>query len=298
MSNELAMLDGGLPAHLKVAELDDTTKALMGDTGGGSKRISIEGGVWRLLINGKEVAIKEERSLNVVIVAASSKVSRTYYAGVYKKGQSGPPDCWSANGDFPDNSIAEPQAKSCASCPQNIKGSGQGDSRACRYEKRLAVVLADDIKGSVYQLLLPSKSYFGKGDLEHMPFEQYAKYVSSQGYNINMLVTEMKFDSDSDNPKLTFKPVGFLNKDQWEVAKTQGNTSEAKSAITMTAAHTDAKPKAIAVAAPAVKAEAVVEAPAADIPEPTKKATKKSAEEPTAKKDLASIMGQWATDDE
>ena len=86
MSNDLAMLDVGLPSHLKTMDLDDTTKSLMGSGGGGSKRISIEGGVWRLLVNGKEIAQKEERNLNVVIVAASAKVSRTYYDGVYKKG--------------------------------------------------------------------------------------------------------------------------------------------------------------------------------------------------------------------
>ena len=56
MSKELAMLDMSLPAHLQSLELDDTTKALMGSGGGGSIRISIEGGVWRLLVNGKEIA--------------------------------------------------------------------------------------------------------------------------------------------------------------------------------------------------------------------------------------------------
>jgi hypothetical protein len=296
MSNEISLFQQAVPDYIKEAGVDELTKALGG--GGGLKRISIRGSVFRMMVGGEEIAKNESRSMNVVVVNGTKYVSRKFYAGKYVPGESAPPDCWSNDGLTPDASIEAPQHSNCENCPQNIKGSGQGDSRACRYEKRLAVVLADDIKGSVYQLLLPSKSYFGKGDLEHMPFEQYAKYVSSQGYNINMLVTEMKFDSDSDNPKLTFKPVGFLNKDQWEVAKTQGNTPEAKSAIMMTAAHTDAKPKAIAIAAPAVKAEAVVEAPAAEIPEPTKKASKKSAEEPTAKKDLASIMGQWATDDE
>lgn len=294
MSNEISLFQQAVPDYIKEAGVDELTKALGG--GGGLKRISIRGSVFRMMVGGEEIAKNESRSMNVVVVNGTKYVSRKFYVGKYVPGESAPPDCWSNDGLTPDASIEAPQHSNCENCPQNIKGSGQGDSRACRYEKRLAVVLADDIKGSVYQLLLPSKSYFGKGDLEHMPFEQYAKYVSSQGYNINMLVTEMKFDSDSDNPKLTFKPVGFLNKDQWEVAKTQGNTPEAKSAIMMTAAHTDAKPKAIA--APAVKAEAVVEAPAAEVPEPTKKTTKKSAEEPTAKKDLASIMGQWATDDE
>jgi hypothetical protein len=127
-----------------------------------------------------------------------------------------------------------------------------------------------------------------------MPFEQYAKYVASQGYNINMIVTEMKFDSDSESPKLTFKPVGFLNKEQWESAKLQGGTPEAKSAVIQTASQADSKPKAIAapVSAPAA-AKAEVE-----IAEPTKKTTKKSAEAPAAKADLASVMAGWATDDE
>ena len=57
MSNELAVLEGKLPAYLKSIDLDDTTKALMGGgSGGESKRISIKGGVWRMLVNGKEIA--------------------------------------------------------------------------------------------------------------------------------------------------------------------------------------------------------------------------------------------------
>lgn len=298
MSNELAMLDGGLPAHLKVAELDDTTKALMGDTGGGSKRISIEGGVWRLLINGKEVAIKEERSLNVVIVAASSKVSRTYYAGVYKKGQSGPPDCWSANGDFPDNSIAEPQAKSCASCPQNIKGSGQGDSRACRYSQRIAVVLDNDIGGDVFQLTLPATSIFGEGEAGKWPLQMYAKMIGAKSVPITAVVTEMRFDTASSTPKITFKPVRFLESNEIAVAIEQGKSESAMRAITMVVPKpkTDATPKLEAPAPkaePAPKAQAKVEA-AEEVEEPTKRATKK--EEPAPKKDLSKVLADW--DDE
>ena len=72
MSNELAVLDGGLPSYLKELDLDDTTKALMGGGGGGeSKRISIKGGVWRMMVNGKEVAQNEDRTMNVVVAAAS-----------------------------------------------------------------------------------------------------------------------------------------------------------------------------------------------------------------------------------
>ena len=297
MSKDLAMLDMGLPAHLKTADLDETTKALMGDTGGGSKRISIEGGVWRLLINGKEVAIKEERSLNVVIVAASSKVSRTYYAGVYKKGQSGPPDCWSPNGDFPDASIENPQAKSCATCPQNIKGSGQGDSRACRYSQRIAVVLDNDIGGDVFQLTLPATSIFGEGEAGKWPLQMYAKMIGAKGVPITAVVSEMRFDTASSTPKITFKPVRFLESNEMAVAIEQGKSESAMRAITMVVPKpkTDGTPKLAllkeAAEEPKPKAE-VVEVE--EVEEPVKRTAKK--EEPAPKKDISKVLSEW--DDE
>lgn len=291
MSNDLAMLDIGLPAHLKALELDDTTKALMGG-GGGSKRISIEGGVWRLLVNGKEIAQKEERNLNVVIVAAAPKNSRTYYAGVYKKGESSAPDCWSADGEHPDAGAKSPQSKSCATCPQNINGSGQGTSKACRYSRRLAVVLDNDINGDVFQLTLPSTSIFGEGESGKWPLETYAKMIGSKGVPITAVVTEMRFDTASSTPKVTFKPVRFLEANEIGDAIEQGKSEAAKKAITMTVAQIDNTPK-LASPAPVAKApEVVAEAPAT--PEPTKVSKKK--EEPAEKKDLSSILSNWDDD--
>jgi hypothetical protein len=289
MSKELAMLDMSLPAHLQSLELDDTTKALMGSGGGGSKRISIEGGVWRLLVNGKEIAQKEERNLNVVIVAASSKVARTYYAGTYKKGVSAPPDCWSANGDYPDKSVEAPQATGCANCPQNIKGSGQGDGRACRFSQRIAVVLDNDIGGDVFQLVLPSTSIFGEGEAGKWPLQMYAKMIGAKGVPITAVVTEMRFDTASSTPKITFKPVRFLESNEISTAIDQGKSTEAVKAITMTVAK--AKDDAPALEAPKAEIKAK---PAELEAEPTKRTAKK--EEPTAKKDLSKILSDW--DDE
>ena len=290
MSKELAMLDMGLPAHLKTLELDDTTKALMGGGGGGSKRISIEGGVWRLLVNGKEIAQKEERNLNVVIVAASSKVSRTYYAGVYKKGVTSVPDCWSATGDHPDASVEKPQASNCANCPQNVKGSGQGDGRACRFSQRIAVVLDNDIGGDVFQLVLPSTSIFGEGEAGKWPLQMYAKMIGAKGVPITAVVTEMRFDTNSSTPKVIFKPVRVLDNDEHEIIIRQGKTDAANKAITMTVAETDGvtdeQPR-LEAAPQKVEAEAVEE--------PVKRSAKKE-EEPAPKKDLSKILSDW--DDE
>ena len=284
MSN-VALFNQDLPDYLKEVELDDLTKSLAGNTS--LKRISVRGGVFRMMVNGEEIAKNENRSMNVVIVNGNPNVSRQFYANAYVAGETSAPDCWSNDGITPDASLESPQNSTCDGCPQNIKGSGQGESKACRYQQRLAVVLETDIGGDVFQLSLAPTSIFGRGDLDKMPFQQYAKYVGSQGKNINTLVTEMRFDSDSATPKLVFKPVRFLRREEWEVAKEKGNTPAAKSAVIQTPAQTDGA-KSKAIAAPAAKAE---------IAEPVKKTAKKNVE-PAAKKEFADVLNQWSTDDE
>ena len=134
MSNLATFNPTQTPSFARTGELSAIAKSL---TGGGSglniKRISTKGGVFRLVAGGKEVASIDDRHLDVVVVNAAPKVSRTFYAGQFVEGQATAPNCWSADGDTPDASIKEPQSASCATCSQNIKGSGQGDSRACRY---------------------------------------------------------------------------------------------------------------------------------------------------------------------
>ena len=116
-----------------------------GSTGGSVKRISIKGGVFRLMSGGKEIASIEDRHLDVIIVKAAPKVSRIFYAGAYDKDAAAvPPDCWSNDGEKPDAGAKNKQAQTCLSCPQNQAGSGQGNSRACRYQQRLAVVLENN----------------------------------------------------------------------------------------------------------------------------------------------------------
>ena len=287
MSNDLAMLGQGLPSYLKEIQLDATTKSLLGSGGtGGIKRISIRGGVWRMMVSGKEVAKNEDRTMNVVIVAASPKVSRTFYASSYQEGEIKAPDCWSADGEVPDAKASDPQSKRCIDCVQNTKGSGQGDSRACRYSQRLAVTLANDIGGEVMQLTLPASSIFGAGEPGKWPLQTYAKMIGSKGVPITAVVTEMRFDTDSATPKLTFKPVRVLDSDEHNTAISQGKTPAAIKAVTMTVSEADSAPRLEAKAKAAV-AEVVVE-----VEEPTKRASKKE-EAPAPKKDLSKILSEW-----
>jgi hypothetical protein len=286
MSDIALFSQGGntLPAHLRNLELDATTKALMGG-GGNGKRISIKGGVFRMVVGGKEVAQNDDRAMNVVIVRSAEKTSRSYYAGTYVEGQNAAPDCSSNDGVAPDKGVKNPQSTNCQNCQQNIKGSGQGDSRACRFSQRVAVALENNLAGDVYQLSLPGQSIFGTGDNGKMPLQQYAKFLGGHGIPVTAVVTEMRFDTSSATPKLTFRAVRPLSVEELAESKAQGDSADALAAVTQTVQQVDGDaPK------PSPFKEPVAEAkPAVD--EPVKRAVKK-----TESKDVASVLDAWADD--
>ena len=286
------------PAFARKGELSALAKSLTGGTGGGStKRISIKGGVFRLMADGKEITSIDDRHLDVVIVNAAPKISRTFYAGQYVEGETKGPDCWSANGEKPDASIEEPQANDCASCPMNVKGSGQGDSKACRFSQRLAVVLANDIQGDVMQLTLAATSIFGKEEGEKRPLQAYARYLAAQNINPETLVTRLRFDTKAAVPKLFFQPVRWLEDDEYAVAAKKGESTEAKLAVTMSVSKPVDKPLALEGTKPKAKAEpAQAEAESFDEPEKRKPATKASAVPAKKASSLASTVEEW--DDE
>ena len=291
MSN-ISIFNQDVPDFLK-GGVNELTKSLAGNSGGG-KRISIRGGVFRKIVNGEEIAKIKGRELNVIVANANKNVSRIFYANKYNPDEIVPPSCWSNEGITPDAKAEDKQSDSCSTCPQNIAGSGEGTSRACRYQRRVAVVLEGDMSGDVYQLTLPATSIFGKGDNNGHPFESYAKFIANNGRNINQVVTQVELDMDSDTPKLLFSPIRHISVEEWEVVEKAGSSQEAKNAVTMTVAQSDGvrKPLLAAPAAPAAS-KVVREEPSDDIPEPTKRVAKKSEVPPTGKKDLASVISAW-----
>jgi hypothetical protein len=233
MSNELSIFSSGvaIPAHLQKKELSETTKALLGGALN-NRRISIKGSVFRMMVGGNELAKNEDRSMNVIICAAAPKTSRQYYSGKYQDGNVSAPDCWSADGERPNKSIANPKNKTCEGCPMNVAGSGEGTSRACRYSHRIAVLLENDIMGDVYELSLSATSIFGKGENGKLPLFQYAKTLASHNMNVTDVVTEMRFDTNSPTPKLIFKAVRPLDEKEIEYVLEKGSSPEALEAIT------------------------------------------------------------------
>ena len=154
-------------------------------------------------------------------------------------------------------------------------------------------MLANDIGGDVFQLTLPSTSIFGEGTNGKWPLQAYGKMLGSKGIPVTAVVTEMRFDTASATPKVTFKALRFLEADQHQIAIKQGETDAAKKAITMTVAEADGvKPKAIAPPKPvaAAPAEPVEEAV---IEEPVKRTSKKAEEAAAGKPDLSKILADW-----
>lgn len=295
MANELSLLNGNLPAHLR-GGVDETTRALMGgatSTGPSIKRISIKGSVFRMMVEGKEVAKNEDRSMNIIIVGAAQYNSRSFYEATFAEGQTVKmPDCFSDNGINPNAKSTSPQASACKDCPQNVDGSApSGKGRACRFSRRLAVVLENDQKGDVFQITLPAQSIFGKGVDGKLPLEAYVRLLGTNNVSVTSVVTEMRFDTSSATPKLTFKAVRYLEEDEFANALAKGKTPEAKAAIGLTPAAVDGAPQ-IAVAKPVAKPAPVVAEAAEEAPEPTKRASKKADVEPP--KDINAVLDDWA----
>ena len=292
-------------------------KALTGGGESGGKRISIKGGVFRLMSAGKEIANIEDRHLDVVMVNAAAKVNRIFYAAAYDSEVAAAPDCWSADGVTPNEDSGNKQSEDCNSCQKNIAGSGQGNSRACRYQQRLAVVLANDLEGGVLQLTLPATSIFGKEEGDKRPLQAYARWLDAQNIDPPEVVTRLKFDTKSESPKLHFKTMRWLTDDEFEIAERQGQSADAIKAITMTVAKMDnvtavaplegkrpARPKPVEVEEeeapappPKAKATAKTKPVEEDEDEPVvRKEEKKASAVPAKKASLAAMVDDW--DDE
>ena len=298
------------PLYQKMLE---ETKKMAG--GGDNRRISIRGGRFRNMVGGEQVGKPKSTPLNVIVVRASG-INRTYFHGAYDPENPIPPRCWSTDGTAPAPEVPKDKRMSnaCASCKMNIKGSGQGTSRACRYSVRLAILLEGDLE-HVYQLQIPAASLFGKRAGSNMGFQAYNKYLSEQGVGVGMVVTQLSFDEDSETPKLFFSPVRSVEQEEWDAVEALHDSPEVLDAVTLTVYQTD-EPKEIAIEdpdddedeeeAPAPRKRAKPEPVAEDddededededeeeAPAPRKRAKAKTSKPAVEKSSIANTLAAW-----
>jgi hypothetical protein len=254
-------------------------------------------GTFKRLVNGEQVGAAVRGEINVIILNHGEDISRIYYKAKYDpEAEPTLPDCWSNLGVAPEPKVPNQQSKACITCPQNIKGSGEGaDRRACRFQRRIAVLLENDDSGDVYQLNIPAKSIFGKGLVNGgYHYEAYWKFLAHNNEAVDTVVTTISYDGEADGMELLFTPVRQTTDEEAELVLEAQAKPECETYIKLTVAQVDGvsqEPKTIAAKAEEVKE--VKEAEGPTTPEPTKRAKKKAAETPDADKSLADKIAAW-----
>lgn len=292
-------------------ELSDFAKA-SASSGLTNRRIQTNtNGTFKRIVNGEQIGTPVRGEINVIIAAWLPSVSRTFYQEEYDpNGKATLPDCWSNLGTTPEAGAPNRQASSCVECPQNIKGSGKLGGKACRYQRRLSVLVEGDETGELYQFNVPGKSLFGKGLGNSHPFESYMKFLSANGEQLDNVVTKISFDLNADTMELMFTPLRNTSDEEYELVRSVQKQPDAKRYISLTVAQTDgvtALPPAAVKAAPApVPAPAKIirseepddededEIVVAPPSEPIKRSVAKKTETVADKQDLASIVDAWA----
>jgi hypothetical protein len=191
--------------------------------------VSIEGRVWSVTTRGVETVIRQSPgfdvnhkplppvptpTLNVIVVGISPAISKSWYAAAFRPGvKILMPDCFSTDGERPDQKSPRIQSTSCATCPKNQFGSAisddgtEGKGKACRDGRKIAVVPAGDVKnksfgGAPMMLRLPVMS---------MPnLARYCGELNISGIDISQVVTQMSFNMDVRYPEVVFTALGYV----------------------------------------------------------------------------------------
>lgn len=239
MSTELVMFEGlQLPTEFN-AEMYAASKALTGGLGSSVNKLSIKGSVFRLNIAGNETQVLEQPSLDVVIIAASPHVARTYYKGAFNADSKDKPSCYSQDGVSPSNGSTEKQSEKCVSCAQNQLGSGKPvggkQTRACSFKKRIVVAAPDAVDGDVFAFDVNALSLFGTGQKENQKFtlSEYGKWLAQprgaslpHGVPPAAMITTISFDRSASVPKAFFSPKGFMTNDLIKAALTRAKADD------------------------------------------------------------------------
>jgi len=191
------------------------------------RRISIQGSKFTGL------DIQSDRTEIDVVIVNAAVVSRAYYKDDYDPSAKRLPTCWSSDTQRPAPEVPPSQRQStrCIDCTQNVRGSGNGGGRACRFSQRLAVV-EEQALDTVYQLQVPASSIFGKAQgRSSMPLQAYAKFLSGHGTPSAAVVTRISFDAGSPVPKLFFYPQRPLEEEELRKVKLMVDDDDTLAAI-------------------------------------------------------------------
>lgn len=171
----------------------------------------------KISTKGKVFTLPDGRTSNgpLKLVILDWRISHNYYTGLYDPAKRSAPDCWSLSTTLdcaPDpEKVKTPKCDSCAACPFNEYGSGQGNGKACKESRRLAVI-PPDADVNTAPLILEVSPTGIKG------FEAMVTKLSSMGKHPMESIAEVAFKSDAHYPTLVFNVDSMLDDDQLAIA--------------------------------------------------------------------------------
>lgn len=184
VDNALAGMSGALPPHISIGN----NRFTLVDAAGGKRPI-------------------ETMHLDCCIIDVADTLAKMFFEFDYEPGADDPPTCWSPNAIAPSRESVKMQARTCAECPQNVRGSETSKIsgkpiKACRDEKWLAVVVPGvDL---IFQLKITPGSF--------KAWKGYVERCKSQGVDMSLLTTRIAFDTEGGKTGvLTFAPHNWID---------------------------------------------------------------------------------------
>lgn len=306
MTNQVSIFENNTGVAVSTPRQGALSNVFTATAGNNTRRIQARNtGDFVRIKEGNIVGNPVREALNVIIVGVIKEVSREYYGSTYDPENPTMPDCWSNKGDVPDSACSNPQSSACATCPQNVQGSASGGRRACKFQRRIAVMVEGDPKGTVYQFKIPSKSLFGKGVGNTHPFESYVKFLAGNGESPDTVVTQIAHDPNNQSQTyiLNFKPIRQVSDEEWELVLAAQANPETDAYTKITTAQVDqvsalppsATEQIVYSDEPEEEAPVVVEE-AKEVEAPAKRTAKKTEAKPETKS-LADAISAWSDDD-
>lgn len=220
MSNDIIGFDAANVVNIDGLFEGASDDDLKTGSSGGFPVMSIKSSRWGVKPSGADLQPlmnendEPQQSIEAVIIDSQKGVSKSYYTKAYGDGDAGAPDCYSVTGVEPAGDVENPISSKCASCPMAQWGSyitpAGKKAKACKDVKRLAVTFASNIDneelGGPMLLRVPGAS--------HKDMDRFAAGMKAKGFQMQQIAVRIGFDLHSSYPKLTFKPIRPLTKEE------------------------------------------------------------------------------------
>ena len=215
-----------LPAYLTGVP-DISEKAVTGIGTALPPHVSIRGNKFTLVDGTGNKKVLGD-SMDFLLVDIGDHVGKMYFSNPdWTPDSDDPPDCWSTNGVGPSRDAINPQARTCAECPNNVRGSrvskmSGASIKACRDEILLAIV-HPQFPNMLFQFKITPGS-----------FKNWRKHVEeckavAQGAHVAVVLTRATFQEDV-NGTVVFKAVSYPDQGTWE-ARTKALAAKATDAL-------------------------------------------------------------------